>query len=84
MDTTAIGQAAAALMEAVAEEFGEYAEIEAALVIVDVTHGADRDFTAVRYGSRNGGCEPLSCAHSAGLASIALAQLQTPVESDDA
>jgi hypothetical protein len=80
VDTTAIGQAAAALMEHAGEEFGEDAKVEAAVVIVDVSYRDEDedDCTAVRYCARDGDGNLISAAHSAGLVTIAQDQIVTP------
>jgi hypothetical protein len=80
LDTTALGVAAAKLMDEISEDYPEYAQVEAAAVVVDLSFtgedGAER--TSVQWRFVNGEGGPLSSAHSAGISHLMFKTLTGP------
>jgi hypothetical protein len=72
LDTTALGVAAAKLMDEIADEYPEDAQIEAAAVVVDLSfRGEDgEERTSVQWRFVNGEGNTLSSAHAGGIARI--------------
>jgi hypothetical protein len=72
LDTTAIGVVAARLMEEIAEDYPEGAELEAVGVVVDISSTDDEDnYSAVRWKfGRGDDGRPLSVSHSSGIAEV--------------
>jgi hypothetical protein len=85
VDTTAIGHAAAKVMDRVAEEFGEGAKLEAAGVIVDVSFLAEdgTERTSVQWKFVGSEGQALSAAHSLGISRMLSASLSPSFGEDD-
>lgn len=72
LDTTALGVAAAKLMDEVSDEYPDNAKVEAAAVVVDLSYvdEDDKECTSVQWRFVNGEGGALSSAHSAGISHL--------------
>lgn len=82
IDASAIGVVAARLMDDIAEQFNDEAELEAVGIVIDVSY-TDEDGDACtsvlwKFGKGSDG-STLSSAHASGVARMLAQRLDTPV-----